>query len=570
MLQMYPHTKNASISFKQANVNIMAFSDTHGDLKNIAPLYQNFRDNQNDIFEKKDEKSTLNLMTIVGDWFMNPMQKGYLSNKDKTSGDYQALFLKSFIANTKALIPRLKVLYTPGNHCLDGGDKVLLEHIKNTDMDTIISNADLKEASLLKDLTPKQRKKIKEYKILEVEDDKNPELKHKVLAIGILPINIDYLVKEDIKGLNLKGTKSCKEADLKEEDTNETAAAISKITDKFKKENPDSAILLMSHSGEPVAEALAKKVGNIDLILNAHDHLDKVSYIYNQHGPITKIVSLSENGQKLESIKLHFEDNGHLIIKTHPYYTDFNNYQDSNPIQKLHENIFKKDLIPLFKVIDPLGRKSISVGDVRYDNNDIANFCTDAIYSKIKETYPNTQAFIIPSTAFRESLPTSKTSKLNNIDIMNLFKGITGDLSNVMVGEIKGQILANFICDNIIENLSSPLRNAINQSSGIIIDKVGIQKTIEKEKSTYTNDTSKMLKFIKIKNENGEFEPINTQKNYTIALPKKLFIKSNNDDFKAAGKSFVDTETRVYDYFKNFINDSNGEVLLPIDKRILT
>lgn len=570
MLQMYTHIKNTSVSFKQANVNIMAFSDTHGDLKTIAPLYQNFQDNKNDIFEKKDEKSTLNLMTIVGDWFMNPIQQGYLSDKNKTSGDYQSLFLKSFIENTKALIPRLKVLYTPGNHCLDGGDKFLIDHIKNLDMDTVITNADLNEASLIKDLTPKQRKKIHEYKIVEVEDDKNPEIKYKTLVLGILPVNIDFLVKENLKGLNLKGTKSCKEADLNKHDANETAEAISIITDKFKRENPNSAVVLMSHSGEPIAKAIAKKVGNIDLVLNAHDHLDKVSYIYNPNGPLTKIVSLSQNGQKIEAAKLHFDDNGYLSVKLHPYYTNFENPQDSNPIDKLYNNIFKKDLVPLFKVIDPLGRKSISVEDIRYANNDIANFCTDAIYSKIKETYPNTQAFIMPSTAFREDLPTSETSALNNIDMMNLFKGITGNLSEVMVGEIKGKILASFIYDNIIENLSSPTRNAINQCSGIRIDKAGIEKTVGNEKNINIKSTSRILKFIKIKNENDEFEEINPKKTYTIALPKKLFVKSNIDDFKTAGKTFTKTNTRVYDYFKGYINDSKEEIPLPIDKRILT
>lgn len=568
MLRMSPYPKSATISFKQANVNIMAFSDTHGDLKNISPLYQNFKDHKNDIFEKNNDKSTLNIMTIVGDWFMNPMQKGYLSNQNKTSGDYQALFLKSFIQNTKSLIPKLKVLYTPGNHCLDAGDKVLLNHIKTIDMDTIITNSNLKEADLIKNLSAKQREKIQEYKIVEVEDDKNPDLKHKVLFLGITPVNIDFLVKEDIKGLNFIGTKNCKEADLKEKDAKETAKAISIITKKFKKDNPKSAVILMNHSGEPIAKEIAKKVGNINLILNAHDHLDKVSFSYNNKGESTKIISLSQNAQKLESIKLHFDDNGNISIKTKPYYTDFETPLESNPIQKMYTNIFKEDLTPLLKITDPLERKTLSIEDIRYNNNDLANFCTDSIYSQIKKTYPDTQVFIIRSTTFREDLPTSKIRPINNLDTMALLNGITGDLSKVMVGDIKGKILASFIFENIFENLLSPTRNTMNQYSGVIIDKAGIERTLDK--IIDKNNPAEIFKFIKIRNKNDEFEEINPEKTYNIALPKKLFIKSYNYDFKDLEKTFTNTDKMVYDYFKDSITNGSKEILLPIDKRILT
>lgn len=562
MIKISMGYRNTPISFKQANVNIMAFSDTHGDLKNTAPLFQNFQDNKDDIFEKKEEKSTLNLMTIVGDWFMNPTQKGYLSDKNKTSGDYQTIFFKSFIENTKSLIPGLKVFYTPGNHCLDAGDRVFLNHIKNLDMQTIISNADLKQAESIKNLSPKQRKKIHEYKIIEVQDDKKPELKHKVMILGITPINIDFLVKENIKGLNLLGTKDCKEAYLKAKDVDETAEIISKITKDF-----NGAVVLMSHAGEPVAKAIAKKVGNIDLILNAHDHLDETIPVKTQNGFVTKIVSLSENANKIESIKLHFDDDGNLSIKNNPYYTDFESNLESNPINKMYTNMLKEDITPLVKVIDPKGRQSLNIKNVRYGNNDLANFCTDAILSKIKETHPEVQAFIIPSTSFRSDLPTSITRPIINLDLIDLFKGISGDLSKVLVGDINGKILYKFILENVLDNLSNPDRNTLIQMSGIIIDKKSIKETLEWQNN---KDLSSLTDFIKIKNEYGEFEPIDLEKPYSIALPKKLFVKSTIPEFKELMSTFTDQNNTVYDYFKSFVKDGPEEIKLNIDKRVLT
>lgn len=563
MIKIHTGLRSSSISFKQANVNIMAFSDTHGDLKSTAPLFQNFQDNKEDIFENKEEKSTLNLMTIVGDWFMNPTQKGYLSDKNKTSGDYQATFLKAFIDNTKSLIPGLKVFYTPGNHCLDGGDKVFLSHIKNLDMQTIISNSDLKQAESIKSLSPKQRKKIHEYKIVEVQDDKNSKLKHKVLILGITPINIDFLVKEDIKGLNLLGTKDCKEAYLKAKDADETAEIISKITKDF-----NGAVILMSHAGEPVAQAIAKKVGNIDLILNAHDHLDETIPVKTKSGFVTKIVSLSENANKIESIKLHFDDDGNISIKNDPpYYTDFESNLERNPINKMYKNMLKEDITPLAKVIDPKKRQSLNIKNVRYGNNDLANFCTDAILSKIKETHPEVQAFIIPSTSFRSDLPTSITRPIINLDLIDLFKGISGNLSKVLVGDIKGQMLSKFILENILDNLSNPDRNTLNQMSGIIIDKRSIKETLDWQNN---KDLSSFTDFIKIKNEKGEFEPIDLEKTYSIALPKKLFVKSTIPEFKELMSTFTDQNNTVYDYFKDFVKDGPEEIKLNIDKRVLT
>ena len=570
MIKVNPFSNTSSISFKQANVNVMAFSDTHGDVKKVVPLYQNFDDNSKDIFKKQDEKSTLNLMAVVGDWFMNPNQGGYLTFPNKKSGDFQAMFLNSFIQNVRKKVPNLKVLYTPGNHCLDGGADVLMDKTRGIDMETVISNANLDEASLLKDMAPEQRKRINNCKVLEVQDDKNPNLKHKVLVLGIVPINIDYLVKEDVKGLNFVGTKSCKEADLQESDTVETAEAIKPIVEQFRKENPKGAVMLMCHSGEPVSVAISKQVPGIDLVLNAHDHLDKVTPVHNSDGSITKIVSLSQNSQKLENVRLHFDDNGALSIFAKPLYTDFNKISTSNPLAKLYSKCFEKDLAPMLTINDPLGRKALDIDNVRYENNDLANFCTDAIFSEIKKSQPDLNAFIMPSTAFRESLPTSADRAVNNLNTINFLKGIAGSLSNIMVGNIKGEALASYTFENVLDNLKKPTRNAINQPSGLIINRAAIEQMVKDKDGDNNYSMDEVCKFIKIRNEDGEFETINPDKSYTLALPKKLFAKSTNEMFKNEGEHFTNTNKPLSDFFKDFIKHNNGEATLDLENRILT
>lgn len=548
----------------------MAFSDTHGDLNGIIPLYQNFHENSKDIFQNQNDKSTLNLMTVVGDWFMNPDQKGYLTDPSKTSGDYQAEFFNAFIKNAKSLIPNLKVLYTPGNHCLDGGAKTLVEHVQKLDLDCIISNANLSEEStLINEIPLENRKKFNEFKILEVQDDKDKSLIHKVLVLGISPININYLVKEDISGLNLFGTNNKKEADMTDDDTKITAEALNKIILEFKKNNQSSGVILMCHSGEPVSKAIANEVADIDLILNAHDHLDKISYVNNKFGTKTKIISLSQNGHKLEKVNLHFNDSGIKSVTTQSYYTDFEKPQQDNPLKIMYDRLFKKDLDPLVKIHDQKNRSELAIDDIRYQNNDLANFCTDTILSEIHKKNPEVNVFFMPSTAFRENLPTSNKRAVTNLDLISLLKGIAGDNSNVMIGKMTGKTLAGFLAENISDNLRSPSRNAIIQPSGLNINRTAISQKVAQGANLCRSDAELIYEFVKIQNSNGKYESISPNIEYTIALPQKLFVKSTNNEFKKEGRSFSNTQTMISEYFRNNILNSKSEIDLKIDNRIV-
>lgn len=555
--------KTNYVSFKQANVNIMALSDTHGNLGDVISLYQNYKNNKNDIFTKSEDKSSLNLLTIVGDWFMNPKSNGYLGFKKFNSGDFQSRFLDSFIKNVKKDIPQLNALYTPGNHCLDGGDKELIKNISKLPMATILTNANINDSKNISKLPQKFREKFQEYKILEVQDDKNEKIKHKVLILGTTPINLPFLVQEDYSGIDFFGMKNKKEADISPEDIFEVAETIKSNVQKFKENNPKGAVILMNHAGNPIAESIVKHVEDIDLVLNGHDHLDKTTKITTATGKETKIVSLSENSTKLEKVKLHFDDNGEISISSQPFYTDFSQNQDDNALNKLYYKFFKEDIKPIVKLHDPKKRENLGLEGIRFKNSDLANYCTDAIHKKIQEENGNLNATILPSTAFREALPVSRP--ITNLDTMNMFKGIVGENAHILVGNIKGEVLGNFIIQNIKDNLENPTRNTIIQSSGIIINKTKMAELLSDSCET----DEKLLNCIKIKNSEGKFEIIESKKSYYIALPKKLFEKSTDKEFYKAQEKFIDTKKTPTDYFRMYISSGLKDPTITSDKRIL-
>lgn len=59
-------------AFEAAQVNILATSDNHGNVHSLPLFSKTVEDNRKDIFVKADEKSTLNILAIAGDWFINP------------------------------------------------------------------------------------------------------------------------------------------------------------------------------------------------------------------------------------------------------------------------------------------------------------------------------------------------------------------------------------------------------------------------------------------------------------------------------------------------------------------
>ena len=130
-------------TFKASRVNLLSIADNHGDILKIPQLVKAVQMHKKDVFEKATEKSTLNLMAIAGDFFMNPKKKGFLTNPEFCNGDIQYNFLQKLLYTAKACVGREGVfdaVYTPGNHCFDGGDQWLFDKMARSTITTIVSN----------------------------------------------------------------------------------------------------------------------------------------------------------------------------------------------------------------------------------------------------------------------------------------------------------------------------------------------------------------------------------------------------------------------------------------------
>lgn len=566
--------KKDNVAFGASQVNIMAVSDVHGRMKDIEGLCDNFQSNLATIFPDKDMKSTLNVFAIAGDWFMNPGQKGFASDRTKTAAYYQTLFLDKFIETVKNKVPGLKTVFTPGNHCLEGGDRLLLNNIKDSDLTTIISNANLENSSAVKELSALEREKVKQYQILEVPDDKNPNVKNKVLVMGVVVPGIDYYNPKMVEGIDIIDRKSKTEISIEEHELKQTYDVFNKLIKEFKTENPKGAVVMMSHTGNRISEMFANRVDDIDIILNAHDHENKEIIYKHMNGKETKVISLWQNCKKLEAVKLHFDDNGNLDnLKGHyatTLYTHDAPKTENNPFGKLYKDCFDADNKPFVSIHDPNGADSLEIENIRYDNNALANLMTDGILKVIKKTYPETVAFSITSSAFRQELPTAKNRAATNMEVMNLLSGSIESLSQICVGKMTGKELSAVILENLQDNLKDKHRNTIMQWSGVIIDKAGIDSAISTGKAVRKTDTQSIYKYIQIKNENGEYEQIQPNKDYQIAFPNKFFIRSKDPAMKAKESEFIHTNRNMTELFDEYIDDNNGKLKVPTEVRILS
>ena len=172
---------NSSLSFKSSQVNILSTADNHGDILAMPQIIKAVEQNKRDMFERADERGTLNMFAIAGDFFLNPKKSGFLTNPKNLNGDIQHNFLKKIIETaekTAGSVNEFHTVYTPGNHCFDGGDKWLFDKLDKTPMTTIMTNINLEKSPLAQGLMARN-KNITTEKIYEVQDNKNPNLKNK-------------------------------------------------------------------------------------------------------------------------------------------------------------------------------------------------------------------------------------------------------------------------------------------------------------------------------------------------------------------------------------------------------
>lgn len=510
-----------NIAFKSAHVNILATADNHGNLTSLPLLAETIKTNQPDIFIKSQEKSTLNIFAVVGDWHINPSKKGFLTNPDLTNGKIQRKALNKTIDYVKSLLGKkanFDALFTMGNHDLDGGDDFIYSVMKDDKKKSLVTNVDVENSPALKAAMEKNPNIATEV-IYEIEDDKNPNLKHKVLFLGVTIPSMKFYNPNLLKGMTFYDDVNKKDAYLKEEDLEETFKVVKSHVDKFKKENPQGAVVLLSHMGGKISEMIRERVPQINIILNGHDHKNLTSLTGK-----TNINSLGQNNNIIKAINLKFDDNGDLVrtnLNTFFTMTTVRDDLDENPLTKFINEAFERDTEPIVSLKDVMGKEAhLDYGDViRYSNSHLANYLTSAVKRSVRAITNEPNVIVgIQSSIIRGGIKNGST----NLDLMKVFDGVSENLSDVKIGHISGEELVGLVIENIRDNLEAPKRNTIIQWSDLQVNRTQISEILA------GNSRKKFQDTIKVRNENtNQFEPIDLNKLYPIAISNKYLIKED-------------------------------------------
>ena len=472
-------SKNVA-SFKAAQVNIIGTGDNHGNLHSLPLLTETVKENKEDIFIKAEDKSTLNIFAVVGDWCINPSKKGFLTNPNLTNGEIQAKFLDKTIDYIKQVAgkkARFDSIFTMGNHDLDGGDSFMYKVMNSKKRKTLVTNADLENSPGLKKVM-KKNPNITTKLVYEIPDDKNPNLTHKVLFIGATIPSMKFYNPGLLKDMDFYDDVNKKDANLKKEDLQKTIEVIKKEVDDFKEENPKGVVVMLSHMGGTISNMIREEVPQINVILNGHDHKNLTSLVGK-----TNINSLGQNNELIKSINLKFDDNGDLTttnLNTFFTNTTVKDDLDVNPLTKFLDESFKEDTKPIVSLKDIMGNEAeLNYGDViRYQNSHLANYLTSAVKRSVRNITGQNDVIVgLQSSIIRGGIKDGST----NLDIMKIFDGVSEDLSDVRIGQVTGEELVGMISENIKANLQAPKRNTIIHWSDIQIDRTLLSEIFEEK-----------------------------------------------------------------------------------------
>lgn len=549
-MKIQPKNLYFNQTFKGATININAFSDTHGEIFLANSALEEMKQRQTDIFVPQ-EKGYANITAICGDWFMDGSKKGYKTAPNKESGRFQLDIFNEFMKQLKEIAPDNKAIFTAGNHEFDGGVKLLAQIFRDIDAEILMTNLDLQNSPAFE--TSISDGKIINQKIMEVEDDKDPNLKHKVLFLGISPVNMIYYQRK-LDGLKFTENVEKSQHFVTKEDYKKTLSDCKERIKQFKEENPKGLVVLLSHTGVKFADNLAKEAP-VDLIFDGHEHKDDIRFVNR-----TPIMPLSLNFKKIVNAKIKLDDNGEIDNIKLKSFSPLENKR-KGPLLKLYKKLFKEDLRPTYSIKAQKPQvKKLDITGIREGNNFLANFVTDSILEEARKKDSTIDFFALNSSSIRRCLKVSSKPSISYFDINSVLSGIKEEEGQIMTTQVTGKELAYLVIDNFLFNRKAPSSNPIIQYSGLIIDRTNLLKAYENNDSleTYTQ-------FIIDENTGETIKP---DRIYKIANVEKYFDKSKNYYIKELKKSSEYMGVSVQKLFKEHFVSSANNLVARCDVRV--
>ena len=216
--------------------------------------------------------------------------------------------------------------------------------MRKNPMKTLVTNVDLDNSPRLTEAMNTNPNIVKSA-VFSIPDDKNPELIHKLMFLGVTIPSMDFYNPGLCDGLEFYDNSNKKDANLKEEDIQGTIEAVRAQVERFKAENPKGAVILLSHMGGRLSEIIRKNVPEIDHILNGHDHKNSQLNV-----GITSINSLGKDNEMIKALNFEFDDDGNFARgNMTPYFTETTlaDGLEKHPFQLFLDSFFEKDLEPL-------------------------------------------------------------------------------------------------------------------------------------------------------------------------------------------------------------------------------
>ena len=105
-----------NVSFGEARVNILAMSDSHGQIESLPAAFDAIEYKKAEIFDAPKVATTdkpqmpknyINLFTHAGDWFINPAKKGFIGDPNATAASNQVKLMNTFLDEIKKDVPDL-------------------------------------------------------------------------------------------------------------------------------------------------------------------------------------------------------------------------------------------------------------------------------------------------------------------------------------------------------------------------------------------------------------------------------------------------------------------------------
>lgn len=406
-----------------------------------------------------------------------------------------------------------------GNHDLEITPKVLANELIRSKFVSLVANLIIPEGHDLNKL--RSSGKLASSCIYTTNGQKYG-------VIGLSPPNLRDTVPQNI---DLEGIIAL--------DDDQTIIATQKEVDKLKAQGINK-IILISHVGVFLDRKIAEQTNGVDIILGGHSHtlLDPmvpgVSLYNSNAGEPVLIFQNGKNAMFLGVTDAYFTPDG--IVKAAIARQENANSFISNPEINALENNF----IGTSSKIG-MSTSSYTALNVRYEENPIANFITDAIRAKT-----GAEISLFRGTGIRGDIEQGK---------------ITNDDIDEVLPFIDTEYLAKLSGKDIIEALSKGAKSLQRQDRRPgVLHASGLRYVIS---PTYEATNVTVL------DKDGQYKPIDPNREYTVAL--NTFLLSGTSDFPSLSqptsviKAFYDTDT---DIIKNAIKASPLPVTMKKDGRI--